>query len=171
MDTTMRHLQAMTTHANVQSNSQTDDPQSNDSQSNADLQSKLGLRGVSNILYAMGSMGCLWSPTEVITRARARASGSVVATSGSGRDESNGVPLLMQTAVIDALVTALSTTTMVVVTLEDLGHLLHALAHIGFDFQVSDSIHTPPPHTPASTHPLDRLNQDNLYQYYQCWPY
>ena len=152
--------------SNIQSNSQ-----SNIQSISADVQSKLGVRGVSNVLYALGSMGCRWRPA-MQTRARARAG-----FKGSGRDEGVcvdeggaegemvdedvGLPMSMRTAVVDALVAALTLTTdntdpraqsnsqsnaqsnaqsnsqsnagVAAVSLEDLSHLLHALAHIGFD--------------------------------------
>ena len=137
--------------------------QSNVQSNSPELQSKLGVRGVSNVLYALGSMGCRWRPA-MQTRARARAG-----FKGSGRDEGVcvdeggaegemvdedvGLPMSMRTAVVDALVAALTLTTVntdpralsssqsnsqsnsgvAAVSLEDLSHLLHALAHIGFD--------------------------------------
>ena len=96
-----------------------------------------------------------------------------------------GLPLSMQTAVVDALVAALSvdhkgdaavssedaqskaqsnsqsnSQSNVAVSLEDLSHLLHALAHIGFDFQVINSHHNTLLHT--TTTPLYPTPHDEL---------
>ena len=139
--------------------------QSNVQSNSPELQSKLGVRGVSNVLYALGSMGCRWRPA-MQTRARAgagdgskgsrRDEGTCVdegEAEGEMADEDVGLPMSMRTAVVDALVAALTLTTVntdpralsssqsnsqsnsgvAAVSLEDLSHLLHALAHIGFD--------------------------------------
>ena len=184
VDTTVCHLRAMAYQSNSQSNYQSG------SQSSSYLQSNLGVRGMSNILYALGSMGCHWRPAvETWARARTRekgvSEGVGVGIGGVGivEGEDWGVPRSIQTTVIDALVSALTADTTVdrnhdrknnvghhegaskerapsnsqsnshsasqstpssqsnsvaaVVSLEDLSHLLHALARVGFDFQVS----------------------------------
>ena len=170
VNATLRHLHSLSAQSNAQSNS--------------DLQSNLDVRGVSNILYALGSMGCRWR-TAKETRARARTKAQTTSTSTKGigvkgidelalddtgevsgvgkredsTDNDDGLSSRsMQTAVVDALVAALSIDhgfkgdtaavspqsnpqSNLAVSLEDLSHLLHALAHMGFDFQVITHSH------------------------------
>ena len=187
IDASLRHLQSLSAHSNPQSNAQ----------SSSDLQSNFDVRGVSNVLYALGSMGCRWR-TAKETRAMAKASGdSEPAETEEGDGILAGLPLSMQTAVVDALVAALSadhkggaavssedlrahraqsnSQSNVAVSLEDLSHLLHALAHMGFDFQVTRNHHNTLPHTTTtpsyhsiahetSQHNLSVIHLDRPYQ-------